>query len=182
MAPKKTTPVSAAAPVKAEVKPEPVPEVVVVVPEVVAEPDTTLITLLEKMAAIQSLVKEVQALVKVHTKNHAKLQKIADKAQRKKVAARKAPSGFTKPTKISTELSTFLKVPIGDLLARTEVTRRVTQYIKEHKLYDEANKRRILPNAALKKLLNVKDGEEVTYFTLQRHLAVHFPKEPKVVA
>lgn len=178
MAPKKTAPVSAPAPaksVKAEPKKEvpPPPAPVTVVEEPV---DKTLETIVEKMVALQALVKEVQALVKNHTKVYGKLQKVAEKAQRKKAAARKAPSGFTKPTKISAELASFLKVPVTELLARTEVTKRVTAYIKEHKLYDESNKRRILPNAALKKLLNVKDGEEVSYFTLQRYMAVHFPK------
>lgn len=177
MAPKKTAPVSAPAKtVKAEPKKEVPPPAPVTVVEDVVEVDKTLETIVEKMVALQALVKEVQALVKNHTKVYGKLQKIAEKAQRKKAAARKAPSGFTKPTKISAELASFLKVPATELLARTEVTKRVTAYIKEHKLYDEKNKRRILPNAALKKLLNVKDGEEVSYFTLQRYMAVHFPK------
>lgn len=178
MAPKKTAPVSAPAkPAVKEVKKEvPPPTPVAAVVEETAEVDKTLDTIVEKMVALQALVKEVQALVKGHVKVYGKLQKVAEKAQRKKAAARKAPSGFTKPTKISPELATFLKVPATELLARTEVTKRVTAYIKEHKLYDEKNKRRILPNAALKKLLNVKDGEEVSYFTLQRYMAVHFPK------
>ena len=42
---------------------------------------------------------------------------------RKKRKANRAPSGFVKPTKISTELATFLGKPMGFEMARTEVTR-----------------------------------------------------------
>ena len=40
-------------------------------------------------------------------------------------------------------------------MVRTEVTKHLTQYIKEHELQDQANKRRIIPDEQLSQLLNV---------------------------
>ena len=84
--------------------------------------------------------------------------------------------GFAKPALISKELCTFLGKPSGTEMARTEVTKHLTSYIKEHNLQDQENKRRILPDAALKKLLNLKANDEVTYFNLKKYIKVHFPK------
>ena len=62
-------------------------------------------------------------------------------------------------------------------MARTEVTKYLTKYIKEHNLQDEANRRKILPDNSLQKLLNVGTDDEVTYFNLQKYMKVHFPKK-----
>ena len=62
-------------------------------------------------------------------------------------------------------------------MARTEVTKYLTKYIKEHKLQDESNRRKILPDNSLQKLLNVSSSDEVTYFNLQKYMKVHFPKK-----
>ena len=95
---------------------------------------------------------------------------------------KRAPSGFAKPALISKELCTFLGKPSGTEMARTEVTKHLTSYIKEHNLQDQANKRRILPDAKLKKLLNLQAEEEVTYFNLQKYMKVHFPKSVAAAA
>ena len=95
---------------------------------------------------------------------------------------KRAPSGFAKPAIISEDLCSFLGKPSGTEMARTEVTKHLTSYIKEHDLQDQANKRRILPNAALKKLLNLSTGDEVTYFNLQKYMKVHFPKSAAALA
>ena len=62
-------------------------------------------------------------------------------------------------------------------MARTEVTKYLTTYIKQHDLQDSANRRKILPDDSLKKLLNVGKEDEVTYFNLQKYMKVHFPKK-----
>jgi chromatin remodeling complex protein RSC6 len=59
-------------------------------------------------------------------------------------------------------------------MSRTDVTRHINQYVKTHNLFKQDNKRVILPNAALKKLLGCKDTDTVTYFNLQRWLKGHF--------
>jgi len=90
--------------------------------------------------------------------------------------AKRPPSGFAKPALISNELCSFLGVQNGTEMARTEVTKHLTTYIKEHNLQDQDNKRKILPDSKLQKLLNVTPSDEVTYFNLQKFMKVHFPK------
>lgn len=89
---------------------------------------------------------------------------------------KRPPSGFAKPALISNELCSFLGVENGTEMARTEVTKHLTTYIKEHNLQDQENKRKILPDSKLQKLLNVTPSDEVTYFNLQKFMKVHFPK------
>ena len=67
-------------------------------------------------------------------------------------------------------------------MARTEVTKYITKYIKEHQLQDSANKRIINCDSALASLLNVKPTDEVTYFNLQRYMKPHFPKSASALA
>jgi len=64
----------------------------------------------------------------------------------------------------------------GSKRSQTEVTKFVSEYIKTHNCFDPSFKRRIIPNAALAKLLRVTDKDEVTYLNLQRYLKVHFKK------
>ena len=68
-------------------------------------------------------------------------------------------------------------------LARTQVTKEITAYIKEHNLQNQENKKIILPDKKLGALLNA-GKEEVTYFNLQKFMKVHFIKEeqPTVVS
>merc|ERR1711907_286028 len=47
---------------------------------------------------------------------------------------KREPSGFAKPTKISKELCDFLNVEHGKEMARTEVTKYLTEYIRNHNL------------------------------------------------
>ena len=73
------------------------------------------------------------------------IKKTLGKVKRSKVvdpnAPPREPSGITKPTEISSELAKFLGVTNGEKMARTDVTKAINGYVKEHKLYDEQNKR-----------------------------------------
>jgi len=91
-------------------------------------------------------------------------------------APKKAPSGIVKPTHISDEMCAFMGKPSGTLLARTEVTKFITGYIKQENLQDSVSKRNINPDAKLKALLDIPAGEVLTYFNLQKFMKVHFPK------
>lgn len=95
---------------------------------------------------------------------------------------KRAPSGFAKPSQISEELCQFLGRPLGTQMARTEVTKHVTQYIKDHELQNPENKRHILPDPKLMKLLNATTEEEVTYFNLQKYMKHHFPASKSAIA
>lgn len=103
-------------------------------------------------------------------------------AKRKRKNCNRAPSGFVKPTLISNELAGFLNKPIGTEMARTEVTREINGYIREHNLQDKDNGRKINPDKKLASLLKIKSGDELTYFNLQRYMSPHFAKSQKTEA
>ena len=139
--------------------------------------------LLAQLTALRSQLTSVTSQVRSLSKRADRELKQAQKAGRKKrKAGNRAPSGFVKPTKISVELATFLGKAKGTEMARTEVTREINSYIRAHKLQDPANGRRILADAALRKLLKLKKTDELTYFNLQRYMSPHFAKASKNVA
>jgi upstream activation factor subunit UAF30 len=120
------------------------------------------------LAETRQLQKDTRRAIKDARKNRRKPKDDPNKPKR-------APSGFAKPSLISEELCKFLGQDEGTMMARTEVTKYVTKYIKDNNLQNPDNKRHILPDSTLKKLLNVND-EEVTYFNLQKYMKHHFPK------
>ena len=134
------------------------------------------------LVSILSQVKEAQAKLKIIVKESDKMKKTIDKAEKKRAKARTSPNGFAKPAKISNEMCDFLGVDRGTELSRTEVTRRITAYIKTNNLVNPKNRREIKPDAKLKKVLEVGPNDDVTYFVLQRYLSKHFIKTPAAVA
>lgn len=133
--------------------------------------------LLGQLSALRSQLASVTVQVRALSKRAEREVKAANKASRKKrKSGNRAPSGFVKPADISDELAKFLGKPKGTQLARTEVTREINTYIRDHKLQDPQNRRRILPDSKLKKLLKLKSSDELTYFNLQRYMSPHFPK------
>ena len=173
------TPVAAVTPVAAAVE-----EAVAVAVVAPAGASVTLAALVEQIHAIDAFLKPIKALIKTLTKEVGKLEKKSEKLDRKRSNAKKVPSGFAKPSPLSEELITFFELPVGTELARTQVTSLVTKYIKEHNLQQESDRRIILPDEPLKKLLRIKEGDKLSYFTLQSYLRVHFtpavPAAPKV--
>ena len=57
-------------------------------------------------------------------------------------------------------------------MARVQVTKLLTEYIKENKLNDENDKRIIVPDKKLSDLLmfHEHEGEVLTYFNLQKYI------------
>ena len=140
--------------------------------------------LLAQLTELRSQLTTVTTQVRVLSKRADRELKQAQKIGRKKrKTGNRAPSGFVKPTKISSELAAFLNKPKGTEMARTEVTREINNYIREHKLQDPKNGRHIIADTKLKKLLKLNSKDELTYFNLQRYMSPHFAKaEKKVVA
>jgi len=67
-------------------------------------------------------------------------------------------------------------------MARTEVTQEVNKYIKAHNLQNPANKKEIKADSTLTTLLNLKKGDDLNYFSLQKYLKDHFPKTDSSVS
>jgi len=133
------------------------------------------------MSELNATLNNTKLAMKLLEKQVSKEMKVLDKFNQKKNKNKgtRAPSGFVKPTKISDDLAVFLKKEKGSMMARTEVTKEMTAYIREKSLQDKANGRKILPDEALKKLLNLTGTDELTYFNLQKYMSPHFEKSVK---
>ena len=123
---------------------------------------------------MSSLLTEFRALQKRAEREMKAVQKANQKRKRK--TGNRQPSGFVKPTLISDQLAVFLGKPKGSELARTEVTREINAYIRQHKLQDPTNGRKINPDNKLKSLLALGASDELTYFNLQKYMSPHFAK------
>ncbi len=136
--------------------------------------------LLQKLQTLTATFTAVKQDFKALEKKYMRELRVATKAtdKKKKSASTKPrqPSGFVKPTKISTELAKFLGKPEGSEMARTEVTREINKYIRANDLQDSSNGRKINPDAKLRGLLQVPTSDDLTYFNLQKYLSKHFPK------
>lgn len=125
-------------------------------------------------SALAKLKSDFKTLEKQVLKEARSMDKV--NARRNRNKGSRAPSGFVKPAGISKELAKFLNVPEDTMIARTDVTKLITAYVKEHSLQDSDNGRKILPDAKLSSLLGVKASDEVTYFNLQKYMKPHFVK------
>jgi|TARA_Y100000389_G_scaffold145314_1_gene143813 upstream activation factor subunit UAF30 len=109
------------------------------------------------------------------------IKKLKKKSNKNKVKKTKKKSGFSLPVNISDELCDFLKVESGTKMARTEVTKQIHKYIKDHDLQNKNDRRKLVPNKQFKKLLNLnnKDTNNIGYFNLQRYMNRHYIKNTK---
>lgn len=139
---------------------------------------TTLLQFSESIQTLTVALNKLKSDYKSLEKQILKEAKTMDKvnAKRNKNKGSRAPSGFVKPAMISKELAAFLDVPPDTMMARTDVTKMITKYVKTNQLQAQDNGRKILPDEKLKKLLNVGKGDEVTYFNLQKYMKPHFIK------
>ena len=124
--------------------------------------------------ALAKLKSDFKTLEKQVLKEARSMDKV--NARRNRNKGSRAPSGFVKPAGISKELAKFLNVPEDTMIARTDVTKMITAYVKQHNLQDVSNGRKIIPDAKLSSLLGVKASDEVTYFNLQKYMKPHFVK------
>ena len=136
---------------------------------------TTLTSLRE---TVSSMITEVKRLDKrVH-------REIKDARRRKRrvpkegdpEAKPRGPSIFEIPTKVTDELNKFLGHPAGTLISRSNVTKQLNNYVKEHNL---KIKHDIKPDGPLRKLLQVPEADQLTYFNLQKYLNKHYIKTEK---
>jgi upstream activation factor subunit UAF30 len=133
-------------------------------------------TLRETVSAMLGQVKKLEKRVHRELKDARKRKRRAPPAEG---AAPRALSIFERPTKVTDELCKFLGKANGTLMSRSEVTKGVNNYVKEKNL---KNKHDIKPDASLKALLAIGEGEPLTYFNLQRYLNRHYIKAVPVVA
>ena len=132
-----------------------------------------------KKATAKKVAAKKPAAKKVAAKKPAAKKVVAKKAPAKKAAAKKAPAkkaktarkpnaAFMKPMTPSAELAAVIG---ANPLPRTDVTKKVWDYIKKHKLQDAVNKRNINADDKLKAVFNGK--KTVSMFEMTKLISGH---------
>jgi chromatin remodeling complex protein RSC6 len=117
--------------------------------------------------------------VKKEVKSKQEKKDVKVKKERKKKEEIIPPSAITSPTLITVELQSFLGKEDGCLVTRLEITNKLYEYIKINNLQNFENKKIINPDDKLKKLFNLSDNQELTYFNIQSMINKHFIIEKK---
>ena len=133
--------------------------------------------IIDSLSLFKSQINNVQQQIRSLEKSVKKQMKGLNKeVSKNKNKGNRKPSGFAKPTKITNELCIFMNKEEGSEIARTEVTRALIAYIKQNNLENKENSKIIYPDDKLKQLLCLNNGEELTYFNIQKHMNKHFVK------
>ena len=132
----------------------------------------------DSQSILKTLANNLKILHKEVLKERKEIAKNAKKTKKTK-QKKQTLSGFAKPSLISHELSVFLGTEKDKLVARTDATKLVIAYVKEHNLQNPENKKQILPDEKLRKLLepHFTSEDKLEYFNLQKYLKYHFIKE-----
>ncbi|MES2535140.1 MAG: SWIB/MDM2 domain-containing protein [Pseudomonadota bacterium] len=119
-----------------------------------------------KKAAAKPAAKKAAA--KPVAKKAAPAKKAAVKAAAKPKTPRKPNAAFMKPMTPSAVLAAVVG---ANPLPRTEVTKKIWEYIKKNKLQDEANKRNINADEKLKAVFGGK--KQVSMFEMTKLISGH---------
>jgi chromatin remodeling complex protein RSC6 len=92
-------------------------------------------------------------------------------------------SGFLKPVQISKEMAKFTGWNHEDLKSRVDVTKYICKYIRDNDLQNPEDRRQIVADKKLAKLLEYStdnDEKPLTYYRIQTYMKKHFTNPPKV--
>ena len=141
---------------------------------VIAQSENILDTHKQMNSLMKKTFKTYQRERRDYEKNLARERRRLKKDPNRK---KREPSGFAVPTDISDTLCDFLGVTHGTQLSRTEVTRKVTAYIRNKNLQVPENRRSFVPDSKLESILGplqeVDKEKGFTYFNLQRYITPH---------
>ena len=186
---------AAAAPVAAPAAEAPAASAIAA-PVAAVEPTTTVTQDIESLTAqLQSVrdaaISGLKALTKL-SKRVAREVKEAGRRRRVRKAApvegaapvAKRPTIFTTPVTLRDSLCSFLGKPNGSQMTPADVTRAFSAYVDSHKLKDAEKGHTIHPDAPMRKVLGVKEGEALTYRNIQTYLykLYDLPKKASAVA
>jgi upstream activation factor subunit UAF30 len=130
-------------------------------------------SLLIEIAAVRAENKQIIKLLR-------KLRTVQDDPDGNKAKERASKNGFSKLLNVSEKLSTFLGLAAGEKICRSEVTRRISTYVKEHGLKHPDNGRVIVLDDKLTTLLSPPANEQITYLNIQKYLSPHYLKTEPV--
>ena len=123
----------------------------------------------QAVSAIKTL-QRLQKRVAKEVKEAGRRRRRAKKEDENGVPKEKRPTIFTTPVTLKDELCTFLGKAKGSQMTPADVTRAFSAYVDSNKLKDAEKGHTIHPDAAMRKVLNVKDGEVLTYRNVQSYL------------
>ena len=182
---------SSKAPARKSTKQE-VPEVVapvvevapveVAAEEVVENYESLATSFREDLSTVSTLMKKLTTTLKSMERQHAREVKAGGKSKRSAPKKDRAPSGFAKATPVPEALRKFLKLAEGIELPRTEVAKQIYSYVREQNLRDKDDRRIIHPDASLRKLFTLKEGETLDFKNFQKQLSRHYPKSASKLA
>jgi chromatin remodeling complex protein RSC6 len=171
---KKSKPAVAAAPAAAPVA-APVAEAAAAVESKSVEQEiAALVTLHQNLrdqavSAIKTL-QRLQKRVAKEVKEAGRRRRRSKKENEDGAVKEKRPTIFTTPVTLKDELCAFLGKAKGSQMTPADVTRAFSAYVDSHKLKDAEKGHTIHPDAAMRKVLGVKDDETLTYRNIQSFL------------
>jgi chromatin remodeling complex protein RSC6 len=127
---------------------------------------------MDVLSALEALTKEVKSLAKLVRK----VRSHQEDPDGEKTKARSANNGFNRKQEVSSKLREFLDLPDGELISRSEVTKRINAYVKEQGLKHPDNGRVIIMDEKLTKLLEPPADTQVTFLNIQKFLSPHYIK------
>jgi len=147
-----------------------------------AEPVTTVSQDIEALTTqLQSVrdaaISGLKALSKLSKRVAREVKEAGRRRRRNKVApvegaapVAKRPTIFTTPVTLRDSLCAFLGKPKGSQMTPADVTKAFSTYVESHKLKDAEKGHTIHPDAAMRNVLGVKEGEPLTYRNIQTYL------------
>jgi len=129
---------------------------------------------------LQSIFDEIKLL----RKDLRKVKNLIEDPQGEKAKARSTTNGFNKPLDISEELRKFLKMDVGEQISRSQVTKKMNEYVTEKGLKQG---QLINMDASLKAILDPPADVQVTFLNIQKYINKHYiksdtPAKPKKAA
>ena len=121
--------------------------------------------------ALEAIAKEQRAL----RKDIRKIRQYIEDPSGEKQEARVKNNGFNKPLDVTPELRAFLNLAADEKISRSQVTARINAYVTEKGL--KAGQIITLDDA-LKSLLPVPEGTQVTFLNIQKYINPHYLKDP----
>lgn len=141
--------------------------------------EESLLRIEEELIKERNNVNNLLKLVVDVRKDYGRLSKEITKKGKKKndTTDKKKLSGALGPIFLDEELCDFLGKPTGTKMNAPEVIKALNVYILDNKLQEDNNKTIISPDDKLANLLKVEDGEQLTYFNIQKYLSRHYIKQ-----
>ena len=129
------------------------------------------------LTEIQATLVEVKKENKSLAKLVRKLRASQDDPDGEKAKARAKNNGFNIPRKITPEFRKFLNIGEDELITRSQVNKKISEYVNANNLKHPENGRIILIDDALRSLLEPPEDVQITYLNIQKYLSRHYIKD-----